>query len=130
MKLKAWLHEYHQLSYAEYKALSEDQQIELEAAFRKFNRSEQIRASAAIKYNRRPMTEEEKRETEILLKRERERYERSLKIGGIDERGNCTIIMLRIIMPGRFATASLLRSGIPHFVRDYGALPRFARAIP
>ena len=95
MTLKAWLHEYHQLSYAEYKALSEDQQIELEAAFRKFNRSQQIHASAAAKYNRRPMTEEEKRETERMLKEERERYEQSLKIGGIDERGNYTALSHR-----------------------------------
>ena len=31
-------------------------------------------------------------------------------------------------MPSAFA--SPLRVGIPHFVRDHGALPRFARAIP
>lgn len=41
------------------------------------------------------MIEEEKKQLEIVLEKERIRYEISLKIGGIDERGNYTALSHR-----------------------------------
>ena len=63
----------------------------MEEEFRQFNRREQIHASQ----NWRPMTEEEKKQLEISIEKERIRYETSLKIGGIDERGNYTALSHR-----------------------------------
>ena len=91
MKLKKWLPEYKQITYAEYKELPDSDRWEMEEEFRQFNRREQIHASQ----NRRPMTEEEKKQLEITLEKERIRYETSLKIGGIDERGNYTALSHR-----------------------------------
>lgn len=45
----------------------------------------------------RPMTEEEKAYAHQLAIKERERYERNLKIGGIDERGNYTRLSDRAV---------------------------------
>ena len=91
MKLKKWLPEYKQITYAEYKELPDSDRWEMEEEFRQFNRREQIHASQ----NWRPMTEEEKKQLEISLEKERIRYETSLKIGGIDERGNYTALSHR-----------------------------------
>ena len=55
MKLKKWLPEYKQITYAEYKELPDSDRWEMEEEFRQFNRREQIHASQ----NWRPMTEEE-----------------------------------------------------------------------
>ena len=91
MKLKKWLPEYKQISYAEYRALPDDDRWKIEEEFRRFNRREQMHANQ----NWRPMTEEEKQQLEIVLEKERIRYETSLKIGGIDERGNYTALSHR-----------------------------------
>lgn len=91
MKLKKWLPEYKQITYAEYKELPDGDRWEMEEEFRQFNRREQIYASQ----NWRPMTEEERKQLEITLEKERIRYETSLKIGGIDERGNYTALFHR-----------------------------------
>ncbi len=91
MKLKKWLPEYKKITYAEYKALPYYERWEIEEEFRQFNRREQIHASQ----NWRPMTEEEKKQLEIVLEKERIRYETNLKIGGIDERGNYTALSHR-----------------------------------
>ena len=91
MKLKKWLPEYKQITYAEYKELPDSDRWEMEEEFRQFNRREQIHASQ----NWRPMTEEEKKQLEISLEKERIRYETAQKIGGIDERGNYTALSHR-----------------------------------
>ena len=91
MKLKKWLSEYKKIIYAEYKSLPDYDRWEIEEEFRRFNRREQIHASQ----NWRPMTEEEREQLEIILEKERIRYETSLKIGGIDERGNYTALSHR-----------------------------------
>lgn len=91
MKLKKWLPEYKQITYAEYKELPDSDRWEMEEEFRQFNRREQIHASQ----NWRPMTEEEKKQLEISIEKERIRYETALKIGGIDERGNYTALSHR-----------------------------------
>ena len=88
MKLKQWLKEYHQMSYAEYKALPDTERWAMEGDFQQFNRAEQIHDNQ----NRRPMTEAELKELNEMLDREKKRYETSLKIGGIDERGNYTAL--------------------------------------
>lgn len=88
MKLKQWLREYCQMTYAEYKALEDVKRWQLEGEFKRFNRNKQIHDSQ----NWRPMTEEEKKRTEGILEKERKRYETNLKIGGIDERGNYTAL--------------------------------------
>lgn len=88
MKLKQWLWENKQMTYVEYKALPELEQYALRGEHQQFNRAEQIRSNQ----NWRPMTSEEIRKTEIVLAKEKERYEINLKIGGIDERGNYTAL--------------------------------------
>ena len=91
MKLKQWLREYHGMLYAEYKALPDVEQWLMEAEFKRFNRNKQIHDTQGW----RKMTEEEKEYIEKVLKREKERYETNLKIGGIDERGNYTALSHR-----------------------------------
>ena len=88
MKIKQWLREYKNMTYAEYKGLSENEKYILQDEHRRFCRNKQIHDSQ----NWRPMTEEEKAYTKRILEKERERYEISLKIGGIDERGNYTAL--------------------------------------
>jgi hypothetical protein len=88
MKLKQWLREQKQMTYAEYKALPECDRREIQLEHQKFCRYEQMHD----RYNWRPMTEEELRELEIRLEKEKARYELNLKIGGIDERGNYTAL--------------------------------------
>ena len=91
MKLKKWLSEYKKITYAEYKELPDNDRWEMEDEFRQFNRREQVRASQ----NWIPVTQEEKKRLDILLEKERTRYETSLKIGGIDESGNYTALSHR-----------------------------------
>ena len=91
MKLKQWLREHKQMTYAEYKVLPEMERYEIYAEHQRFCRNEQIRKSQ----NRRPMTEEEKAWLDEVLAKEKERYETSLKIGGIDELGNYTALSHR-----------------------------------
>ena len=57
MKLKQWLREYCQMTYAEYKALEDVKRWKLEGEFYCFHRNKQIHDSQ----NWRTMTEEEKR---------------------------------------------------------------------
>ena len=91
MKLKKWLPMYRKISYSEYKELPDYERWEIEGEFNRFNRREQMRANQ----KGRPMTEEEKQWLDDVLEKERIRYETSLKIGGIDERGNYTALSHR-----------------------------------
>ncbi len=98
MKLKQWLKEYHNMSYEKYKALPDMDRYDIENEFYNFNRQEQIKnnnKNDKTLLSRRPMTEEEKRELDIIFEKERIRYETSLKIGGVDERGNYTALSHR-----------------------------------
>ena len=88
MKLKQWLREQKQLTYNEYRALPEEEREELAYEHQRFCRREQLHENLGW----RPMTEEEIRETDEILARCRKRYEESLKIGGIDYRGNYTAL--------------------------------------
>ena len=88
MKLKQWLREHKQMTYAEYKALPEIERYELQGEHQSFCCYEQIHKSQ----NWHPMTEEEKAWLEVVLAKEKKRYETSLKIGGIDERGIYTAL--------------------------------------
>jgi len=80
MKLKQWLREYKQMTYAEYKSLPDMERWQTEGEFRCFNRAKQIHDNQ----NWRPMTDEEKEYYRILFEKERARYEENLKIGGVD----------------------------------------------
>lgn len=91
MKLKQWLKEYHNLSYAEYKALPDSDRWAMEYDFQQFNRTQQIRSHQEWRH----MTDEEIAKNNIVMERERIRYETSLKIGGIDDRGNYTALSHR-----------------------------------
>ena len=91
MKLKQWLREYKQMSYREYRELSEFEQYEVQAEHQEFCRYQQRRASE----NWRPMTEDEIAELTETLEKEKQRYETSIKIGGIDEIGNYTALHYR-----------------------------------
>ena len=94
MKMKQWLREYKNMTYAEYKALPDMEQYEVWHEHRRFCRSEQMRANRA-KQGWKPMTEEMKKELDRVLEAERIRYETSLKIGGIDSNGNYTALHYR-----------------------------------
>ena len=98
MKLKQWLREHKQMTYAEYKALPEMERYELYAEHQRFCRCEQIHKSP----NWRPMTEEEKAWLDVVLAKEKERYETSLKIGGIDSAGNYTALSDRWLNDWRY----------------------------
>lgn len=97
MKLKQWLREEKHMAYAEYKALPDIDRWCLEGDFRYYNAQLQ-KKQAAIRNNKtvwRPATEEEKKKMHAQSEKERQRYETSLKIGGIDERGNYTALHYR-----------------------------------
>ena len=88
MKLKKWLREYKEMTYAEYRALPDIERWSIEGEFKHFNRVKQIHDSQ----NWRPMTEEEIEHYNAVSEKEMERYRINLKIGGIDERGNYTAL--------------------------------------
>ena len=88
MKLKMWLREYKDMTYAEFRKLDEDEQWEIREEHGSFCKREQVRKREHV----RPATEEEKKYYAECFKKERRRYERSLEIGGIDERGNYTAL--------------------------------------
>ena len=88
MKLKKWLREYEDMSYAEFKKLDEAEQYEIRMEHSSFCKREELRK----RENVRPATEEEKKYFAECFEKERRRYERSLEIGGIDERGNYTAL--------------------------------------
>ena len=98
MKLKQWLREHKQMTYAEYKALPEEVRWKMESEFRSFNRSLQIQQAkltsgdkeGGVKWTM--MSKEEWEKSKKLAAKEKERYEANLKIGGIDERGNYTAL--------------------------------------
>lgn len=92
MKLKQWLKEYHNMTYAQYKELPEEERGELHWQHQAFCASEQKIANARQKANWRPMTDEEREEGNTMMEKEAARYEMNLKIGGIDERGNYTAL--------------------------------------
>lgn len=88
MKLKRWLERYKNISYAEYKELSyEEQSVFREEHLRFLSNSIKKKS-----YKSRPMSEEEKAKLELIFAKEKLRYETSIKIGGIDERGNYTAL--------------------------------------
>lgn len=93
MKLKKWLYEVHQMSYAEYKLLADTEQWNLQAEFNQFNKNmiqrEMFIQSGGII---RTMSDDEFDDFILRGKKEQIRYETSLKIGGIDERGNYTAL--------------------------------------
>ena len=91
MKLKKWLQEHKNMTYAEYKTLPELEQKMLQYDHKEFCRKEQIHA----RQNWRLMTAEEKKKMEEWAAKEIERYEISDKIGGLDERGNYTALHYR-----------------------------------
>lgn len=64
MKLKQWLREYHQMTYAQYRALPDEERYDLEGSFQRFNRSSNQMA----------------------------RYESSRICGGIDREGGYTAL--------------------------------------
>lgn len=88
MKLRQWLRENKNMSYLEYTALPDDERWKIAEEHRRFCIKKQIHDSKGW----RPMTEEEKKNLDLVLAKEKERYEISLKIGGIDERGNYTAL--------------------------------------
>lgn len=91
MKLKQWLREQKEMTYAEFKLLPEDEQEILRIEHYQFNQSNQKKKERNRK-GWRPMTEEEIKYATEILEHEKKRYEASLKIGGIDERGNYTAL--------------------------------------
>ena len=91
MKLKAWLPEFHGMSYSQFKELPENEQWMLRDEHRIYCRNKQIHD----RKNWRPMTVEEKERCIAWHEKERERYEINLKIGGIDGRGNYTALSHR-----------------------------------
>lgn len=76
------------MSYLEYTALPDDERWKLAEEHRYFCRNKQLHDSQGS----RAMTEEEKKNLDLVLSKEKERYENSLRIGGIDERGNYTAL--------------------------------------
>lgn len=100
MKLKQWLQEQKGISYKEYKALPDIERWSLEGEFRKYNAKIQ-RRDAFLKKNPnlwRKATPEEIVRMTAISKKEKERYEHSLKIGGIDLKGNYTALHRRFDM--------------------------------
>lgn len=80
MKLKQWLREYKQMTYAEYRALEDMERWQMFGEFQWFNRVKQIHDSQPW----RPMTEEEKEHYRVQFEREQARYEENLKSGGVN----------------------------------------------
>lgn len=93
MKLKKWLVEQKQLTYEMYKSMPEEERWQLEEEHRRFCRWENQRKQNADGW--RKMNDEERAYLEEVLAKEKERYEKSLVAGGIDERGNYTALHYR-----------------------------------
>lgn len=91
MKLKQWFRGQKEMIYAEFKLLPEDEQETLRIEHYQFNQSNQKKKERNRK-GWRLMTEEEIKYATKILEYEKKRYETSLKIGGIDERGNYTAL--------------------------------------
>lgn len=95
MKLKQWLSEKADMSYAEYKKLPDIDKWSLQGEFDAYNRGLQKKKSMADSTDMlyvRKMTKEELAAFSTQAEKERERYETSLGIGGIDERNNYTAL--------------------------------------
>ncbi len=88
MKLKQWIEEYTDITYADFKNLPETEQWTMREEHQLFCRKNQIHKSP----NRRSVTVEEADYYDKKLAEEKERYEESKKIGGIDELGNYTAL--------------------------------------
>lgn len=95
MKLKEWLRQYHQMSYADYKKLPYTERTIMEGDFQYFNNKLNRTKQIHDRQNWRPMTEEEIERINIITEQEMKRYEISLKIGGIDDCGNYTALLHR-----------------------------------
>ena len=97
MKLKKWLVEKKQITYAEYKALPEEEQWQLWSEHQQFCRWENRQNNPPKKGPGiwRKMTPEEMEHLEEVLAKEKERYEKSLMCGGVDENGNYTALHYR-----------------------------------
>ena len=92
MKLKEWLREHRQMSYADYKKLPDIERWIIEGDFQNFNNKLNKSKQIHDRQNWRPMTEEEIERINIITEQEMKRYEISLKIGGIDDCGNYTAL--------------------------------------
>ncbi|MDO4179404.1 MAG: hypothetical protein Q4D21_09525 [Phascolarctobacterium sp.] len=97
MKLRDWLKEHKNISYAEYKSLPDMDRWGMEGEFQSFNRKQILIKQAKERMQRegvttRKMTDEEYQAFLIRGEKERKRYEDSRRIGGIDERGNYTAL--------------------------------------
>jgi hypothetical protein len=88
MKLKAWLREEKNMTYAEYKALDDIDRYILFGEFTWDNARLQKKARVGW----RPMTEEERKWADEVGEKGRQRYLVNAKIGGLDERGNYTAL--------------------------------------
>ena len=88
MKLKKWLSVEKQMTYAEYLALPEMERFRIQAEHQEFCR----KANRHKQQGWRPMTEEEKKRTEEILAKEKERFEKSLMVGGADQNGYYTAL--------------------------------------
>lgn len=88
MKLKEWLRQYHQMSYADYKKLPYTERTIMECDFQYFNNKLNRTKQIHDRQNWRPMTEEEIERINIITEQEMKRYEISLKIGGIDAKAS------------------------------------------
>ncbi len=84
MKLKAWLREHKNMTYAQYKEMDEFDREDILQQHREFCRREQIYKSL----NWRPATEKEKQVLNKALERDRAFYEANAKIGAVNEEGN------------------------------------------
>ncbi len=91
MKFKTWLREYKHMTYAEYKALEDIERLELEGQYQSYCHDEQMRMHNRKVHDSqgwRLMTDKEKQKFNAIADKEKIRYAASMRIGGIDERGN------------------------------------------
>lgn len=84
MKLKAWLREHKNMTYAQLKEMDEFDRDDLLREHREFCRKEQIYKGL----NWRPATEQEKQVMDAALEKDRKLYEANAKIGAVNEYGN------------------------------------------
>lgn len=83
------------MTYAEYKALSDEERADLEWNFQKFNRVSNQRARMMAQNHLRIATPEEKERMDSLFAKEKARFESSMICGGIDSDGGYTALHYR-----------------------------------
>lgn len=92
MKLKHWLPKYRSITYAQYKQLPEETKCRLMDEFLKFIRRDKEEPKKEKWIEIKPKSHDS---IDVILEKERIRYETNLKIGGIDSRGNYTALSNR-----------------------------------